>query len=299
MYTFRVKRDMYRQEMQYKPLIIIGAPRSGTNMLRDVLTSLPAVATWPCDEINYIWWHGNVRYPSDEFTPDMARPEVRGYIRRQFDWVAKKYQAQTVVEKTCANSLRVGFVDKVVPEAKYVFIRRDGLDAVGSAVKRWKAKLDIPYLARKARFVPLTDLPYYGIRYFVNLIPKMISSQARVSFWGPKLDGMGDLLARYSLEEVCAIQWKRCVDNAALALAHISEKRWIEVGYEDFVRNPGQDLQRIIDFLGFGLSSNTIEQAVMNVYSKSIGKGRKMLGTANSQRLIPQIQDTMKRYGYS
>lgn len=285
--------------MQYTPLIIIGAPRSGTNMLRDVLTSLPTVETWPCDEINYIWRHGNVRYPSDELRPDMASPEVREYIRRQFDWVARKCGAQTVVEKTCANSLRVGFVDKVVPEAKYIFIRRDGLDAVGSAIKRWKAKVDISYLARKARFVPLVDLPYYGTRYFVNRIYKMISSEARLSFWGPKLDGMDDLLARYSLEEVCAIQWKRCVDNAALAFAHISEKRWIEIGYEDFVQSPGQGLQRIIDFLGFELSSSAIEQAVMNVSSKSIGKGRKVLGTTNTQRLIPQIQDTMKRYGYN
>ena len=104
--------------MQYQPVIIIGAPRSGTNMLRDVLTSLPGVATWPCDEINYIWRHGNVRYPSDELRPDMARTAVRKYIRKQFDWVAGKYQAHTGVEKTCANSLRVGFVDRVVPDAK-------------------------------------------------------------------------------------------------------------------------------------------------------------------------------------
>ncbi|MFO7717770.1 MAG: sulfotransferase, partial [Desulfohalobium sp.] len=263
--------------MQYTPIIIIGAPRSGTNMLRDVLTSLPKVATWPCDEINYIWRHGNVRYPSDEFTSDMARAEVCTYIRKQFDWVAKKYQAQTVVEKTCANSLRVRFVDKVVPEAKYIFIRRDGLDAVGSAIKRWKAKLDIPYLARKVRFVPLTDLSYYGTRYFLNRIHKMISSQARLSFWGPKLDGMDDLLARYSLEEVCALQWQKCVENAAEDFANISSERWIEVGYEDFVQDPSAKLQMLVDFLGVKIPPEALSDAVAQVSSQSIGKGRKAL----------------------
>ncbi len=63
--------------------------------------------------------------------------------------MARRDDADVVVEKTCANSLRVPFVDRVVPEARYVFIRRDGLDAVGSAMARWKAPLDIPYLARK------------------------------------------------------------------------------------------------------------------------------------------------------
>ena len=48
-------------------VIIIGAPRSGTNMLRDALTALPDCGTWPCDEINYVWRHGNVGFPSDEF----------------------------------------------------------------------------------------------------------------------------------------------------------------------------------------------------------------------------------------
>jgi hypothetical protein len=187
--------------MQYSPLIIIGAPRSGTNMLRDVLTSLPTVETWPCDEINYIWRHGNVRYPSDEFRPDMARPGVRGYIRKQFDWVARKYKAQTVVEKTCANSLRVGFVDQVVPDAKYIFIHRDGLDAVGSAIKRWKAKLDIPYLARKARFVPASDLPFYGSLFVWNRIHRLLSKEKRLTVWGPKLDYMQELMQKHPYQK--------------------------------------------------------------------------------------------------
>ena len=118
--------------MEGSPVVIVGAPRSGTNMLRDVLARLSGVATWPCDEINYIWRHGNLRYPSDEFPPELARPAVQRYVDRQFDWVSRHYDADVVVEKTCANSLRVPFVDRVVPEARYVFIRRNGLDAVDS-----------------------------------------------------------------------------------------------------------------------------------------------------------------------
>ena len=52
------------------PLVIIGAARSGTNMLRDLLSSLEPFATWPCDEINYIWRHGNREFETEEFTPE-------------------------------------------------------------------------------------------------------------------------------------------------------------------------------------------------------------------------------------
>jgi hypothetical protein len=281
------------------PLIIIGAPRSGTNMLRDVLTSLPGVATWPCDEINYIWRHGNVRYPSDEFTPGMARPEVCKYIRRQFDWVERKYRAHTVVEKTCANSLRVGFVDRVVPEAKYIFIRRDGLDAVGSSIKRWKAELDIPYLARKARFVPAADLPYYGSRFLWNRVYRMLSREERLAFWGPKLAGMENLLDRYSLHEVCALQWKRCVDKAAEDFSQIPKDRWIEVAYENFVAEPDAGLKSLTEFLDIKVSDDVVARVVEGVSPRSIGKGRRDLGEKAIERLMPLIQKSMLRYGYA
>ena len=60
-------------------VFIIGAPRSGTNMLRNILTNFDGVKTWPCDEINYILRHGNVRHPSDEFGVEHATPEVKQY----------------------------------------------------------------------------------------------------------------------------------------------------------------------------------------------------------------------------
>jgi len=279
--------------MRYGSLIIVGAPRSGTNMLRNILTALPGVDTWPCDEINYIWRHSNVRHPSDEFNPDMARPEVCKFIRKQFDWVSEKYRAHTVVEKTCANSLRVGFVDKVMPGAKYVFIRRDGLDAVGSAIKRWKAELDIAYLARKARFVPLKDIPYYSVRFFWNRLYRFLSTEKRLAFWGPKLDGMEKLLESYSLEEVCALQWKRCVVSAVEAFKSISGERWIQVEYENFVTNPVAEFERILSFIGVDANKEACSETTKNVSPRSIGKGRKDLGDDTVERLTPILRDAL------
>jgi hypothetical protein len=254
-------------------------------MLRNVLCSLDGINTWPCDEVNYIWRHGNVRYPSDEMTPEMARPPVVAYIRRQFDWIARRYSVHTVVEKTCANSLRVPFVDKVMPEAKYIFIRRDGLDAVGSAMKRWKAELNIPYIARKARFVPLSDLPYYGARYIWNRFYQLFSREKRLAFWGPQLDGMSELLVKHPLDEVCALQWKACVNKAAEAFAVMPQGRWLAVAYEDFVSDSESELSRILDFLELDIPADQRRQAISGVKSDSIGKGRSALNGDAIQRL--------------
>ena len=101
--------------LQTPPIIIIGAARSGTNMLRDVLTRLPGFVTWPCDEIPFIWRHGNVRHPSDVLPAESAGPDIRAYIRGKFEEFGRAHALSTVVEKTCSNSLRVPFVDRVLP----------------------------------------------------------------------------------------------------------------------------------------------------------------------------------------
>lgn len=280
-------------------VIIIGAPRSGTNMLRDVLTTLPDVATWPCDEINYIWRHGNVRYPSDELPAEFASSRVRRYVQRRFDSVADRYGAGTVVEKTCANSLRVEFVDQIVPDARYVFIRRDGMDAVGSALKRWKAEMDWPYVLRKARFIPASDLPYYGGRYFWNRVYRLFSREQRLAFWGPKIDGMEAILARHTLEEVCALQWQRCVERSVAAFERMPGEKYLEVGYEDFVSAPKVELARILAFAGLTVDEAQMESAVAGVSPRSLGRGREALGRDMAQRLGTLVGDTLDRYGYA
>lgn len=279
-------------------LVIIGAPRSGTNMLRDVLCGFPEIATWPCDEINYIWRHRNIRHPSDALPSDKATPPVQRYIKKQFQWVAKTYNASIVVEKTCANCLRIPFVDKVIPEARYIYIYRDGIDATGSARLRWSAELDIPYLLQKVRFVPFLDLPYYALRYLWSRLYRLFSSDKRLAFWGPKLEDMNEILKNHTLNEVCAIQWQRCVDQADIALSAMPVDKVFRLKYEDFVTHPESELSRILDFLGYRAPPEAIAEAVKSVSSNSLGKGRKYLGDDEVRHLESLVSGALRRYGY-
>lgn len=285
------------QTKPYQPVVIIGAPRSGTNMLRDVLTRLPGVGTWPCDEINYIWRHGNVRYPSDAFPSDLARPEVVAYIRRQFEKVGKSRSLIFVLEKTCANSLRVGFVDKILPDTKYIYIVRDGRDVVASAVKRWKAELDLTYILQKVRYVPVSDLPYYGLNYLGNRIYRLFSKESRLALWGPKLDGMDSILAGHDLAGVCAIQWRECVNHADYALCQIPSERVYQLSYESFVAHPVLELGRLCDFLDISVPEHGRERIVGSVSRSSVGKATDELGEQLSE-VESLMEVALRRHGY-
>ena len=287
-------------------IIIVGAPRSGTNMLRDVLTGLPGMASWPCDEINLLWKHLNREFPSDELTPAHATPKVRAYIRKQFDRIRWKYGAQTVVEKTCATSLRVGFTAEIFPDARYLFIRRDGLDAAASAMRRWDASFDLGYVMKKLRYAPITDLPFYGGQFVSKRLASRRAQRDTAndtaharkveSWWGPKPNDFRQLQEQHDLDELALLQWQRCVESSLADFSKLASDQMLEIVYEDFVSNPSTELERILAFLG--KSSLMTDAAVSMVSSGNVGKGRAALGGDAVARLTALGAPTLAKLGY-
>ena len=279
------------------PVIIIGAARSGTNILRDCLTGLPGLGTWPCDEINAIWRHGNRAHPTDELTPEMASPAVKGFIRKRFSRIRQVYKLNRVVEKTCANSLRVLFVQRIFPEAQYIFLIRDGRDAVLSAVRRWTASFDLLYTLRKARFVPLSDIPFYFLGYVRNRIHQVYSKEKRLSSWGPRFQGLQEALQGRGLAEVCAMQWVQCVQKAEHDFQHIHPKRIYRLYYEDFVSSPKAHLRGMCRFLGLPEQHVEGVSKLSSISTGSIGRW-KSAPMGEIDMIQPLIQETLQRHGY-
>lgn len=269
-------------------LIIVGAGRSGTNALRDALCELDDFGTWPCDEINYIWRFGNRDYPTDELTAAHASDKAKNYIRHQFEKQHRKLGTRFLVEKTCASSLRVEFVDEIFPEARFVNIVRDGRDVAASAAERWTAPLDVPYLARKARFVPRRDLPVYAMRYVRTRLDRLRSDDDRLSWWGPKFDGMEQLGPDTPLVEVAARQWAASVLTAHRQLAEIPDERVMNVSYKDFVAEPADTVGQIASWMGAVETNERLDRATAGIHARSIGSWKKKLN-AEDQALVNAI----------
>lgn len=281
-----------------KQIIIIGAPRSGTNMLRNVITMLPGFGTWPCDEINYIWRHNNATYHSDEFTAELATKKVKKYINRQFKKLAKKNQLHYVVDKTIANSLRIGFVDHIFPDAKYIYIVRNGIDVVDSFMKKKSGSKNMKDILKKIRYVPTTDFPYYGLRFVKNRIYSFFSAKNRDAYWGPNIEAMDEIVRNYNLAEVCALQWKKCVDMADHDFDQIPDNRKLYLKYETFVEDPVRYVRNICTFTGTEFPETVKTELTNYVFNKSVGKGIKGINYSDSLTIGPLIEDTLRRHGY-
>ncbi len=266
-----------RMPLPFTPIIIVGAGRSGTNILRDTLTSLDGFETWPCDEINPIWRHGNLRWPNDEIPVCRLTPKISDFVRNQFIQLWKRRGRPTfIVEKTCANSLRVPFVEAIFPEARFIHLVRNGFDVAASAEKRWQGDFELPkvrYFLSKARYTPIYDLPIYGKRFLEARLKIKSGRAEHLGVWGPRFDGMASL-NRVSLIDMCALQWINCVESADAAFSRMAENKVQEVKYELFMEQPFRVLSELLDYIAPDVAheKNTLEKAMSDIRMASASK---------------------------
>lgn len=285
--------------MNFSPIFIIGAGRSGTNILRDTLCSFPELVTWPCDEINPIFRHGNTKILDDEFDSSHARPEVSNFIRNAFRKLENRNPNTRIVEKTCANSLRIPFLQHIFPKAKYIFIVRNGYDVAASAKIRWTSKIELKYLLKKFQFVPLIDIPFYVFTFFSNRLIQFNSKVKQMGVWGPIYKGMGEDIHKYPLEEICALQWKNSVEKAFNHLIQINSDDVFFLTYEQFCNNPFAVIKNINQWLQLQWSDEKIHQAVKLVKLRGIpGRGKTEL-LKDSNNSIESIIEPVMRDIYS
>lgn len=282
----------------YQPLILIGAARSGTKLVRDLIGVYPSVDRVPYD-INYIWRLGNQSVPHDELSVELLTPQVRQRILQRIE--SFRSDAPFLVEKTVGNCLRVPYVHAVFPKARFIHLVRDGLDVVESAYRQWSASPDWRNLIAKANSFPLTEAFGYALSYSRSFFLKLVIPKRKKSgTWaGPLYDGIDDDLASKDLLEVCAIQWARCVEKASSDLRSLPTEQVLIISYEDFVRTPTSSLELIAQFAGIDPAPYSEMVKEETVFQQNVGKGFRNLNAEQIALVLPHIQNALSLLNYT
>lgn len=280
------------------PIIIVAAGRSGSKLLRSIIGSHPETAYFP-REINYIWRRGNIFYPTDELQPQHARPEVKQYIRGRFESFAQGSSASRIIEKTCANSLRVSFVHEVIPEATIVHLIRDGRAVAESARRRWSAPPEAGYLFEKLRWVPIPDVPFYGLRWLRYQVGRWQSADGAQTSWGPRFAGMDEVVREHSLIEVCGIQWRACVRTAEEQMKQLPAERVYTVRYEDLIQQPLETTRRLFAHLQLEFVAESERFVQETISEENLEKWRERLTDEELEKLLPHIESELQLRGYA
>ena len=267
-----------------RPIFVIGAPRSGTMLLYTVLRTSSKLAHWRPTEAHEVWeadYHPALRgWESNALTATDVTPEAAARIRRSFLLVTGT--GKRLIDKTPRNVLRVPFMDAVFPDARYIYLKRDGRDNVNSLINAWRSPRYRTYRLPEPHSIPGVDPNWWK---FV-LVP-----------------GWRDLLGG-PIELVCAEQWVASNEHVIGARAQIDPARWTEIHYEDLVDRPVEEIGRLLDFCELPYEDAVRDRAaavsttpINTVTPPEKGKWRRE-NPDEITSITPRIAPTMEALGY-
>jgi len=283
--------------VDFQPIFLIAAARSGTKLLRDVIAEHSEVDKVPFD-INYIWRIGNEDVADDELQQSHLTPQIRERIKEHIGQYHK--DGHMLIEKTVSNCIRIPFVDSIYPRAKYIHLIRQGEDVVESAYRQWNAGPDWRYILRKAKAFPLLAAPKYAIRYAINTFGRFIGSKSmKPAIWGPAYAGIHEDLEKLDLWQVCAIQWSKSIMKAINSFSKLSSERVFSIRYEEFVQQPEHWLAGIAEFLSVDPKPYYDSDMLGLVQTANVAKSKLNLTHEQRELIRPHIRDAMQALDYS
>jgi hypothetical protein len=269
-----------------QPIILIGAGRSGTKFLRDMLGVSSDVSIIPYD-VGYIWRYGNETYPDDEFMPNMASDKIKKHIVRAISKLIKRDscsgQATMFIEKSVPNALRPAFVSAIYPGAKFIHLIRDGRAVTESAMRLWQTSPEKKYLIKKIRYFPWGNYKY-ALWYIGNFTKGFFNLKYSQRIWGPRYHGIVNDATLLPLETICARQWKKCVELSVSQLSVHSKEEVLEVRYEDLIQD-SKTIETICEFIGITDKKKVLSNFENKVMKNMAQKWKKSL-TASQLNLI-------------
>lgn len=276
-------------------VFLVGAPRSGTKLLRDTLSRHPDVAAVPLS-LNHLWRRGMEDVEHDAYSVSRLTPAQRKQLREDF---SDRFGAAPLrLEKNTRHSLRMDYVHAIFPDARYLHIVRDPRDAVPSIRERWRQPFDASYLFRNPWWIwSLKDLVRPGTRNVLRLMGRLLRGRERIAAWGPRLEDLDVLLERRPLFEVCCLQWKRCVEGV-LAFREAHGERVHRLSYENLVREPHRQLEGVLDHLDLADARAVHRHADRYYTDDGVGRRGRELTDEERTTLRRELKDVMGRLGY-
>jgi hypothetical protein len=283
------------------PVIILGAARSGTKLLRALVAATGQYAEVPFD-LNYIWRYGNETCPHDALAANQVTDRTRRFVQKYLPQCAVRRDRNSAprpfVEKTVSNILRVPFVNAIYPRAKFIAIVRDGRDVVESAQRCWHEAPRAGYLWTKLRTFPWRHCAPYGWKFAVRTVRRRLRIDKHLQSWGPRYTEIDDDVQTRSLREVCARQWLACMEKYEQSRGCLRPKQLLELRYEELVQSPQAETNRLCNFLEIDDRGPALEFARQNISADRLGSSRR-LQSAESQHAFEIIQPALERWNYT
>ena len=215
-----------------RPIFVVGCSRAGTTLVYKTLSESREIGSLQ-RETHDFWVD---LHPLREKNWDTHGLGAADGSSQERDLVSRYFYARTGhhrwVDKNNQNGLCVPYLHALFPDAVFVYVKRSPGDNLNSLIEGW---------GKPDEFATWSDK-----------LPEKVDIDGRYKKWCFFLDDGWRAYLDRAIEEVCAFQYE-AINQAILdARQQISPDQWVEVFYEDFLRQPVDTFRKV--FEGCGLS---------------------------------------------
>lgn len=277
-----------------KPIILVGAGRSGTSLLARIVQSHPDVAYLP--EPRPIWMHGNAYRRHHALGLSDLTPRIAEYIDRRFAEFLEQSGATRLAEKTPSNCLRIPFIHALYEDCRVVNILRDGLAVVRSTVSVRGRPANRGTLQRRLASTPWWEWPGY-LSVFWNQFVRTNLLDRPARHWGaqpPGWERWRDLPPHLA----AAHQWVALVEASLRDGRALPAENYLELRYEELVAEPIEVADRLAAFAELSPSAGMRSAASERVRPDFAHRRRGALSAEREREVLEVIAPLQERLGY-
>ncbi|HRX54360.1 MAG: sulfotransferase [Verrucomicrobiales bacterium] len=240
------------------PIVLLGAPRSGTTLLGKLFAAHPDVAYW--EEPRPIWTQGNSWRSDDRLDASHLTEGIAQQIDGVFGRFVLRSGRTRFAEKTPSNLLRIPFIYALYPDVRFIHLVRDPRSVVASMRGMLAKSPDARRVLSRVWETPLGGWPAQIALAFRGMVEPLWRG-GRKRFWGPRPPGWQSWIGLP--EEIrLAKQWNGLVETGVTELGRLPKETSMVIRYEDLVRDPASSLDLLYDFAGLSREADTLAKAV-------------------------------------
>lgn len=269
-----------------RPVIVLGCSRAGTTVIYKTLSESPQLGTLQ-RETHDFWVD---LHPLTEKNWDTHGLDAADASERDRDYVTRYFYSWTGrsrwVDKNNQNGLCVPYLQALFPDAVFVYVKRSPGDNLNSLIEGW---------GKPDKYSTWTE--QFPARVAVD--------NGRYTQWCFFLaEGWRDYL-NSPIEDVAAFQYQ-AINRAILAArAQVPASQWVEVFYEDLVRDPVAGYKAI--YQGCGLDfTPAVEAHCQQVLSKpydvfgeiKLDKWKEGRNRERVERVLERVAPLAREMGY-
>jgi hypothetical protein len=288
--TLRVARGMWwdiARPETVRPIFVIGCSRAGTTVLYKTLSASSELGS--LNRETHDFWVA--LHPLVEKNWDTHALSAQDATPRDRDAVARYFYTWSGnlrwVDKNNQNGLCVPYLQALFPEAIFVYIKRSPGDNINSLIEGW---------GKEGKFSTWSDA-----------LPAQVEIDGgRYTKWCFFLSEGWRRYLKAPIEEVAAFQYRAMNESIMAAKATVASGNWVEVFYEDLVRDPVAGFRTIFQAcqLQFDAQMEDLCRNVLETPYDAFGdirldKWRDGRNRERVERVLPSVRTTALQMGYS